>query len=74
MATTRKLKLEFSMNSGVKKTYVLNEPKESLTLAEITPVANLFTRETNNPVLVDGVKPESFIRAYYEETTVTDIE
>lgn len=74
MATTRKLKLEFSMNSGVKKTYTLNEPKDSLTLAEVTPVANLFTRETNNPVLVDGVKPESFIRAYYEETMVTDIE
>lgn len=74
MATTRKLKLEFSMNTGSKKTYTLNEPKGSLTLTEITPIAALFTRETDNPVLVDGVKPESFIQAYYEETTITDIE
>lgn len=71
MATTKKLVIRFSVDTGTKD-FTIKFPKNGLTWAQIENFVEQLNDNDTMALPIPGLA-RSLIRAYYEETTTTDI-
>lgn len=71
MAMTRKLVIEVATNSGGTKAFTFKNPKLGITRAQAVAFAEkLYEDDILDPTI--GT-PGDLVKAYYEETTTTDL-